>query len=132
MIRTMAERVEAMNPVETTPSPGFAGLVENWRFILEQGNLPRGRTMDRVSRWLLITRACVFSMTITSALIGGLLAARDGAEAPHWGYFALALLGLVVAHAANNMINDYFDTIGGVDTTSTRERSTRRTRCSRA
>jgi len=32
------------------------------------------------------------------------------------GYFALALLGLVIAHAANNMINDYFDLSGGVDT----------------
>src|SRR5262249_44729741 len=30
--------------------------------------------------------------------------------------FALALVGLVVAHACNNMINDYFDTTGGVDT----------------
>ena len=31
--------------------------------------------MDAVSRWLLITRASVFPMTILSALIGGLLAA---------------------------------------------------------
>jgi 1,4-dihydroxy-2-naphthoate polyprenyltransferase len=68
-----------------------------------------------VSRWLLITRACVFSMTLTSGLIGGLLAAATGVH-PRWDCFALALFGLVVAHAANNMINDYFDTIGGVDT----------------
>jgi 1,4-dihydroxy-2-naphthoate octaprenyltransferase len=54
-------------------------------------------------------------MTITSALIGGLLAAAT-APSCHWGYFTLALLGLVLAHATNNMINDYFDTIGGVDT----------------
>jgi 1,4-dihydroxy-2-naphthoate octaprenyltransferase len=71
--------------------------------------------MDGVSRWLLITRACVFSMTITSALIGGLLAAATAPET-RWGYFALATVGLVLAHATNNMINDYFDTIGGVDT----------------
>jgi 1,4-dihydroxy-2-naphthoate octaprenyltransferase len=71
--------------------------------------------MDGVSRWLLITRACVFSMTITSALIGGLLAAATAPET-RWGYFALAVVGLVLAHATNNMINDYFDTIGGVDT----------------
>jgi 1,4-dihydroxy-2-naphthoate octaprenyltransferase len=71
--------------------------------------------MDVVSRWLLITRACVFSMTITSALIGGLLAAATAPQAD-WRYFALALLGLVLAHASNNMINDYFDTAGGVDT----------------
>jgi 1,4-dihydroxy-2-naphthoate octaprenyltransferase len=90
-------------------------LLDNWRKVLEQGNLPEGRAMDGVSRWLLITRAVVFSMTITSGLIGGLLAAATAAD-PNWGYFALAVLGLIVAHAANNMINDYFDTAGGVDT----------------
>jgi len=90
-------------------------LIDNWRKVLEQGNLPEGRAIDGVSRWLLITRAAVFSMTITSGLIGGLLAAATATD-PDWGYFALAVLGLVVAHAANNMINDYFDTTGGVDT----------------
>jgi 1,4-dihydroxy-2-naphthoate octaprenyltransferase len=54
-------------------------------------------------------------MTITSALIGGLLAAAT-APHPNWGTFVLALLALVIAHASNNMINDYFDTTGGVDT----------------
>ena len=111
----MAERVEAVNPGEAVASPGLSGLIDNWRSILAQGNLPKGRAIDGVSRWLLITRACVFSMTITSALIGGLLAAAT-ATAPNWGYFTLALVGLVLAHAANNMINDFFDTTGGVDT----------------
>jgi 1,4-dihydroxy-2-naphthoate octaprenyltransferase len=54
-------------------------------------------------------------MTLTSGLIGGLLAAATAAS-PRWDLFALALVGLVVAHACNNMINDYFDTTGGVDT----------------
>src|SRR5262245_58811553 len=110
----MAERVQAVSPPETVAAPGMAGLLDNWRQVLTQGNLPAGRAIDGVSRWLLITRACVFSMTITSALIGGLLAA--GTPSAHWGYFALALIGLVLAHAANNMINDWFDTAGGVDT----------------
>ena len=104
-----------MSQPAVTPSPG--SLLDSWRQIILSGNLPKGRGIDVVSRWLLITRACVFSMTITSALIGGLLAAST-APTRHWGYFSLALLGLVVAHAANNMINDYFDTIGGVDTES--------------
>jgi 1,4-dihydroxy-2-naphthoate octaprenyltransferase len=90
-------------------------LIDNWRNVLEQGNLPEGRAIDGVSRWLLITRAVVFSMTITSGLIGGLLAAATATD-PDWGCFALAVLGLVVSHAANNMLNDYFDTTGGVDT----------------
>src|SRR3989441_8478621 len=96
-------------------TPGFGTLLDSWRQIIATGNLPKGRAIDGLSRWLLITRACVFSMPLTSGLIGGLLAAAT-APAPHWGYFALALLGLVLAHAANNMINDYFDTTGGVDT----------------
>src|SRR5439155_26928886 len=54
-------------------------------------------------------------MTLMSALIGGLLAAATAPEVS-WGYFGLACVGVVTAHAANNMINDYFDTEGGVDT----------------
>lgn len=92
----------------------MAGVVQSWGEILRTQNLSSDRPMDPVSRWLLITRASVIPMTVISAAIGGLLAARaPGANATH---FALALLGLVLAHAANNMINDYFDLVGGVDT----------------
>jgi 1,4-dihydroxy-2-naphthoate octaprenyltransferase len=108
----MAERAEALHD---RTAPGFGTLLDSWKQIISRGNLPEGRAIDGVSRWLLITRACVFSMTITSALIGGLLAAATAAE-PRWGLFALATLGLVVAHASNNMINDWFDLSGGVDT----------------
>src|SRR5215470_6727558 len=111
----MAERVRALGDRATGAAPGLGGLVRNWRQIIAQGNLAPGRAVDPVSRWLLITRACVFSMTLTSGLIGGLLAAAT-ASTPRWGLFALALVGLVIAHACNNMINDYFDTTGGVDT----------------
>jgi 1,4-dihydroxy-2-naphthoate octaprenyltransferase len=86
---------------------------QNWGEVLRTQNLSSDKTMDGVSRWLLITRASVFPMTITSAALGGLLAA-PGPDA-NWLFFALALLGLTVAHAANNMINDYFDLSGGVD-----------------
>src|SRR6266481_1207733 len=96
-------------------TPGFGTLLDSWRQIIATGNLPKGRAIDGLSRWLLITRACVFSMTLTSGLIGGLLAAATAPQT-RWGLFALALLGLVIAHAGNNMINDYFDTTGGVDT----------------
>src|SRR5437867_13331794 len=89
----MAEHVDVLPERAAVAAPGFAGLFDNWRKILAQGNLPPGRTIDGVSRWLLITRACVFSMTLTSGLIGGLLAAAS-APAPRWGYFALALTGL--------------------------------------
>lgn len=110
----MAERIDVIGE-GSVATPGFGTLLDSWRQIIAKGNLPKGRAIDPVSRWLLITRACVFSMTITSGLIGGLLAAI-AAPSPHWGYFALALVGLVMAHACNNMINDYFDVTGGVDT----------------
>ena len=112
----MAERARVLTDAPGVDvAPSTPSVVDTWRKILANGNIPAGRRIDAVSRWLLITRACVFSMTVTSALIGGLLAATT-APRPRWGYFALALLGLVIAHAANNMINDYFDTTGGVDT----------------
>jgi 1,4-dihydroxy-2-naphthoate polyprenyltransferase len=91
----------------------MASALRNWGEIIRTQNLSPGKEMDPVSRWLLITRASVFPMTILSALIGGLLAARaPGADGV---LFTLALVGLVAAHAANNMINDYFDLEGGVD-----------------
>jgi 1,4-dihydroxy-2-naphthoate polyprenyltransferase len=89
--------------------------IANWREVIQTANLSTDKEMDLISRWLIITRAAVFSMTFTSGLIGGLLAIAI-AKQIDWINFALALLGLVIAHAANNMINDYFDMEGGVDT----------------
>jgi len=92
----------------------MASAIQNWGEILRTQNLSSEKAMDTVSRWLLITRASVLPMTITSAAIGGLLAVRaEGASLLYW---SLAFVGLVLAHAANNMINDYFDLEGGVDT----------------
>lgn len=90
-------------------------LLSNWREVLNTANLSPDKPMDLISRWLIITRAAVFSMTLTSGLIGGLLAAAL-TESPNWLHFALALIGLLLAHAANNMVNDYFDMEQGVDT----------------
>jgi 1,4-dihydroxy-2-naphthoate octaprenyltransferase len=90
-------------------------LLSNWKEVLDTANLSPDKEMDPVSKWLIITRAAVFSMTATSGLIGGLLAAALAEQANYFN-FALAVTGLVLAHAANNMINDYFDMEGGVDT----------------
>lgn len=102
-----------------TPLPLRERLLA-WKEILETANPPATRRLDTVGTWLVITRAAVFPMTIWSGLIGGLLAVeanRTSGGAPvDWGLFLLAVVGLVLAHAANNMINDYFDTSGGVDT----------------
>src|SRR5688572_33260226 len=91
-----------------------------WKEILETANPPVSRPLDTVGKWLVITRAAVFPMTIWSGLIGGLLAVEaartSGGAAVDWGLFLIAVVGLVLAHAANNMINDYFDTSQGIDT----------------
>ncbi|HEY6608601.1 MAG TPA: prenyltransferase [Candidatus Limnocylindria bacterium] len=93
-----------------------------WRTVMRTANLPEGmaKPPDAVAKWLVITRAAVFSMTATSGIIGGLLAVGamrlTGEVSVDWLLLILAVVGLVVAHAANNMINDYFDLTGGVDT----------------
>ena len=90
-------------------------ILANWREVIDTANLSPEKEMDVVSKWLIITRAAVFTMTITSGMIGGLLAIAS-IDNPEWFYLILALLGLVIAHASNNMTNDYFDMQGGVDT----------------
>lgn len=100
----------------------LADRLRVWKTAYNTANLPVGMTTppDAVSKWIVITRAAVFSMTVTSGLIGGLLAVGAerllGGFTVDYGLLVLAVLGLVVAHAANNMINDYFDLEGGIDT----------------
>ncbi|MBN1263962.1 MAG: prenyltransferase [Anaerolineales bacterium] len=89
--------------------------LQNWIEVLKTSNLPADREPDLISRWLIITRAAVISMTLTSGLIGGLMAVKLS-ENPDWLYFSLALIGLAFAHISNNLMNDYFDYHGGVDT----------------
>jgi 1,4-dihydroxy-2-naphthoate octaprenyltransferase len=91
----------------------MAGLLRNWGEILRTQNLSPEERIDAVSRWLLVTRASVVSMTATAAAIGGLLAVR--APGASWICFTLAFVGLVLAHAVSNMINDYFDMESGGD-----------------
>jgi 1,4-dihydroxy-2-naphthoate octaprenyltransferase len=69
--------------------------------------------LDIIARWLVATRAAVLIMTFISAAMAGLFAARDGKfEIGRW---LLLAVGLVFAHAANNLINDYTDHRRGVD-----------------
>ena len=71
------------------------------------------RSYDIISKWLIATRSAVFIMTALSAGVGGLLAYRDGHF--HWSFFVAALLGLIFAHASNNLINDLVDYNKGID-----------------
>jgi len=69
--------------------------------------------LDIVSRWLIATRAAVIIMTFTSAAFAGLLAWKAGAF--NWLYWSLVTVGLCLAHATNNLINDLTDHHKGVD-----------------
>jgi len=69
--------------------------------------------LDVISRWLISTRAAVLIMTFISAALAGLFALRE--QAFHfWPWLALTL-GLILAHASNNIFNDYTDFVRGVD-----------------
>ena len=84
-----------------------------WRTALATCNAPAGAD-DFISRWLVLTRACVQPMTVTAAAIAGLLAVR--VPGFNVGIFLLAAAGLFIAHAANNLLNDIFDERLGTDT----------------
>jgi len=101
---------ESRAPVEPAAPHSVVG---NWKYVLATTNPPPGR-LDPVSKWLYLTRAGVLPMTLVAAALAGLLAIfRDASVA--WGWFALASLGIVLAHMANNLMNDLFDLEVGTD-----------------
>ncbi len=69
--------------------------------------------LDVISKWLISTRAAVLIMTFISAALAGLFAFRDGAF-QFLPWLALAF-GLIMAHATNNIFNDFTDFVRGVD-----------------
>jgi 1,4-dihydroxy-2-naphthoate polyprenyltransferase len=69
--------------------------------------------LDLVSRWLIATRSAVLIMTFISAAIAGILSARDGQfDLLLW---LMVTVGLLFAHATNNLVNDLTDHLKGVD-----------------
>ncbi|MBF7728836.1 prenyltransferase [Pseudomonas sp. N040] len=71
------------------------------------------QAMGLVKRWFVASRSAVFIMTLVSAGLGIALAAQQGAVDPLNAL--LALLGLTLAHATNNLLNDWVDFRKGVD-----------------
>ena len=70
--------------------------------------------LDIVSKWLIATRAAVLVMTFLSAVLAGLFAWHDHQKVNLVSWLILAI-GLVLAHAANNIFNDFTDFVRGVD-----------------
>ena len=71
------------------------------------------RASGAAARWLIASRAPVLVMTFSSAALGGVLALLDGRfDAVAW---LACAVGLLLAHAANNQLNDLTDSALGID-----------------
>jgi 1,4-dihydroxy-2-naphthoate octaprenyltransferase len=71
------------------------------------------KELDVVARWLIVTRAAVLLMTLTSCIIGGGFAWRD--QKLDLRLWIITTFGLLMAHATNNLLNDLTDHWKGTD-----------------
>jgi len=103
-------------PPDTSAANGSTGVTHRWRVALATGNPPPGE-LDVVTRWivLVLVRAAVLPMTLTAGLVAGLLAWWNAAgDADVW-LWAIATAGILLAHMANNLMNDLWDLQVGTD-----------------
>jgi 1,4-dihydroxy-2-naphthoate octaprenyltransferase len=102
---------------ERPPSdPAHVSPVARWRLALTTGNAPPGPT-DPITRWLVLTRASVLPMTVTAGVLALLLAWWNDSGHVDVGLGVLAVVGILLAHVANNLMNDLWDLQVGTDST---------------
>lgn len=81
--------------------------------VIPRISLDEWQRLDVISRWLIAARGAVLVITFISAGVAGLLAFRDGVgDLVLW---ILATVALLLAHATNNLVNDWTDHRKGVD-----------------
>jgi 1,4-dihydroxy-2-naphthoate octaprenyltransferase len=98
-------------------SPSLSDRLAAWRYAFQTTNPPEAGVVDGVTRWLVVTRAGVLPMTLTSGLMAVLLAAiAPAGTVVDWLNVTLAVVGITIAHLANNLMNDLADTEVGNDT----------------
>ncbi|HDR15534.1 MAG TPA: 1,4-dihydroxy-2-naphthoate octaprenyltransferase [Desulfobacteraceae bacterium] len=70
--------------------------------------------MNKLKYWFLAARPWSFAMSAISVTVGAVLASFIG----HLSVFLylLTVAGIVFIHAGGNLLNDYFDVTGGIDT----------------
>src|ERR1700726_1570031 len=95
------------------PDVSVGSRLRAWAYALRPPNPPPARPGDTVTRWLVVTRAPVLPMTLVSGLVAALLAV--GKPGLDWRWLVLAVLGITLAHASNNLMNDLYDTQVGTD-----------------
>jgi 1,4-dihydroxy-2-naphthoate polyprenyltransferase len=87
--------------------------LSSWAYAIRTTNPPPDGPVDTVTRWLVVTRAAVLPMTLFAGLVAALLAV--GQPGLDWRWLVLAVVGIMLAHTANNLMNDLFDTQVGTD-----------------
>lgn len=74
--------------------------------------------LARAQRYILAARPAFFTASLVPVVVGGAYVRwRDG-TCP-WGLWLATGLGLVLLHAAANLLNDYFDHLSGADEVNT-------------
>ncbi|MFC4946435.1 prenyltransferase [Pseudonocardia sp. GCM10023141] len=92
--------------------------LRSWTYALRTTNPPPGAVeagrVDAGTRWIVVSRAAVLPMTVVSGLVAALLAVH----VPGFDLLllVLAVAGITLAHVANNLMNDLYDTTSGSDT----------------
>lgn len=87
--------------------------LSSWAYALRTTNPPPDGPVDVVTRWLVVTRAAVLPMTLFAGLVAALLSI--GKPGLDWRWLVLAIVGILLAHTANNLMNDLYDTQTGTD-----------------
>ncbi len=78
----------------------------------------RARLANPLLRYFLATRPAFLTITLAGCLLGFATAVAGG-SAFSWGRAAVALLLALLAHAAINVLNDYYDHLNGTDAQNT-------------
>ncbi len=116
-IHSMAQNVAGEKKSEKSALSESPDKIKKWRHLIKTCNLPEGAEIDLISRFLLMIRPCVLSLTSYAAIIGALFAVeKHGYRDVNWFFFLIAWIGVLIAHATNNMLNDLFDVLQGIDT----------------
>ncbi|HPO36063.1 MAG TPA: 1,4-dihydroxy-2-naphthoate octaprenyltransferase [Syntrophales bacterium] len=68
---------------------------------------------SRLMKYFVATRPWSFSMSFISVSVGTLVAASE--HPVNWLWFLITIIGVMALHGAANILNDYFDTVQGVD-----------------
>lgn len=69
-----------------------------------------------LNTWFIATRPWSLVMTFVATCLAGIMAYSFGSFDPF--LFALTMIGLIIAHTASNMTNDWYDVKNGVDENS--------------